>query len=334
VADTPTIYDVAKLAGTSIATVSRFLNTPDRVAAKTCKTIEQAMRDLSFVPRADAVARARSGIQRIGVITPFFTAPSFVQRLRGIHEALAQTHFDLITYAVDTFEQLRNYLSVLPVTGRIDGLIIMSLPFTEEDVERFIQHHLPVVSLEFGHPRFSSIEIDNVHGGAMAAEFLIKKGYTKLAFFGEKGQPSYSLHATEERLSGYKGKAEASGIPLQEDAVFFHEYGMKYAMDCAVEMLRAKDRPNAVFCASDLQAVGVLKAARSLGLRVPDDIAVMGFDDIDAADYVELTTIRQSLDHSGHLAALKLLDHMNNMQTPSAKVHLNLQVIERQTTRN
>ncbi|MCF7943370.1 MAG: LacI family transcriptional regulator [Spirochaetia bacterium] len=333
-ADTPTIYDVAKLAGTSIATVSRFLNTPNRVAEKTRKTIQQAMRDLSFVPRADAVARARSGIQRIGVITPFFTAPSFVQRLRGIHEALAQTHFDLITYAVDTFEQLRNYLSVLPVTGRIDGLIIMSLPFTEEDVERFIQHHLPVVSLEFGHPQFSSIEIDNVHGGAMAAEFLIRKGYTKLAFFGEGGQPAYSLHATEERLSGFKSKAEELGVHLQENAVFFHEYGMKFAMDCAVEMLRAKDRPHAVFCASDLQAVGVLKAARSLGLRVPDDIAVMGFDDIDAADYVELTTIRQSLDHSGHLAALKLLDHMNNLQTPSAKVHLNLQIIERQTTRN
>ena len=327
-----TIYDVAKHAGISIATVSRFLNSPDKVAEKTRMKIEEAMRELAFVPLAEAVARARSGIRRIGVLTPFFTAPSFVQRLRGIHEALADTHYDLITYAVDTYEQLVNYLSVLPVTGRIDGLIIMSLPFTEQDVERFLLHQIPVVSLEFGLPEVSSIEIDNFLGGSMAAQYLLRRGYTKLAFLGEGGQPAYSLHATEQRLDGYRVEIAKQGAQLLDKNVVFHEYGMEFAVECAKKLLQQPDRPRAVFCASDSQAIGVLKAARILKLRVPEDIAVLGFDDIDTADYMDLSTIRQSLDHSGHLAALKLLEHMNKPSTPSAKVHLSLQIIERQTT--
>ncbi len=331
-ANKTTIYDVAAHAGISIATVSRFLNSPDKVAGKTRLKIEDAMRELSFVPLAEAVARARSGIRRIGVLTPFFTAPSFVQRLRGIHEALADTHYDLITYAVDTYEQLVNYLSVLPVTGRIDGLIIMSLPFTEQDVERFLLHQLPVVSLEFGLPELSSIEIDNYLGGSMAAQYLIRRGYTKLAFLGEGGQPAYSLHATEQRLDGYRTETAKQGAQLLDENIVFHEYGMEFAVECANKLLQSPDRPSAVFCASDSQAIGVLKAARNLKLRVPEDIAVLGFDDIDTADYMDISTIRQSLDHSGHLAALKLLEHMNKPNTPSAKVHLSLQVIERQTT--
>ena len=331
-AEKTTIYDVAEHAGISIATVSRFLNSPDKVASKTRKKIEEAMSELSFVPLAEAVARARSGIRRIGVLTPFFTAPSFVQRLRGIHEALADTHYDLITYAVDTYEQLKSYLSVLPVTGRIDGLIIMSLPFTENDVERFRQYHLPVVSLEFGRPAYSSIEIDNILGGRMAAQYLIQKGYAKLAFIGEGGQPAYSLHATEQRLEGFKSGIIQQGAQLLEDHILFHEYGMKYAVECAKKLLKPSERPRAVFCASDSQAIGVLKAAKMLKLRVPEDVAVLGFDDIDTADYMDLSTIRQSLDHSGHLAAIKLLEHMSNPLAPSAKVHLSLQIVERHTT--
>lgn len=326
-----TIYDVAKLAQTSITTVSRFLNTPDKVAAGTRKRIEAAMKDLSFVPRAEAVARARSGISRIGVITPFFTVPSFVQRLRGIHEALAKSHYDLITYSVDSYEQLKNYLSLLPVTGRIDGLIIMSLPFDEADVERFIKNKLPMVSIEIGHPSFSSIEVDDVYGGAYAAEYLIGKGYRKLGFIGDGDKRSYSLHATEHRFAGFRDKAEELGFPLNEEFVHFHKYGMEYNLECAEQILVQKERPDALFCSSDLQAVGVLKIARKLKLRVPEDIAVLGFDDIDAADYLELSTVSQSLDHSGSLAAMKLLEDMKNPNSPKTKVHMNLQIIERHT---
>lgn len=331
-ADKATIYDVAKRAGKSIATVSRFLNSPDKVAQKTREIIEQAMQELNFVPLADAVARARGGIKRIGVLTPYFTAPSFVQRLRGIHAALADTQYDLITYAVDTFEQLRNYLSVLPVTGRVDGLIIMSLPFTNDDVARMKQYNIPVVSLEFGHPEFSSIEIDNYQGGCMAAEYLMGKGYVKLAFIGEGGQPAYSLHATEQRLEGFRDSVRKMGGSLPDECTCFHPYGMDYSIECAKKLLLMEDRPRAVFCASDYQAMGVLKAARNLNLSIPEDIAVLGFDDIDVADFLDLTTIRQALDHSGHLAALKMLDHMRDPETPSTKVHLNLHVVERHTT--
>ena len=117
-----TIYDVAGRAGVSISTVSRVLNRPQSVNPKTREIVLAAMEELDFVPSAEASARARKDFGRIGVLTPFFTAPAFVQRLRGVASALVGTNYELIVYAVESLAQLRGYLDMLPVSGRVDGL--------------------------------------------------------------------------------------------------------------------------------------------------------------------------------------------------------------------
>lgn len=327
-----TIYDVAHQASVSITTVSRFLNSPTKVAENTRRKIEDAMRKLDFTPKAEAVARARRGVKRIGVITPFFTAPSFVLRLNGIQEALVASGYDLITYAINSVDQLQGYLRMLPYSGRIDGLIIMSLPFLEEDFIRFEKSGIPLVCLEFGHESVSSIVIDNRNGGRMAADFFIDKGYKNFAFMGEGGQPAYSLHATEERLLGYRERLAEFGYVLEDINVRFHPYGIEFAVECAKGLLKGNNYPKAVFCSSDLQAVGLIKAAQQMNIRIPEDVAVLGFDDIDLAGYMGISTIRQLLKQSGTMAVEQLMAQMENPKIPKEKIELELSIIERQTT--
>ncbi len=327
-----TIYDVAKRAGVSIATVSRVLNSPERVSPVSRQKVLEAMKELSFVPKADAVARARKDFKRIGVVVPFFTSPSFVQRIRGITGALSATEYELIIYSVETQEHLEAYYATLPATRRIDGLIILALPVRDGDEELFRKHKLPVVLVEIRHPGLSGIQIDNVIGGRMAAEFLIKKGYRQLGFIGEGGQPAYSLHATDERYFGFKEAVEKNGLLLLKEHTVFHSYEMESTVTAARELLSSRNRPRAIFAASDLEAVGVIKAARELKMKIPEDVAVIGFDDIDLADYMGITTINQSLDESGRAAVELLFEKMKNPGRTSRNITLNLKIVERFTT--
>ncbi len=327
-----TIYDVASLAGVSITTVSRVLNSPGQVAAVSRKKIVEAMKELNFVPKAEASARARKDFKRIGILTPFSTAPSFVQRIRSIASALSITDYELITYSVASEEQLSGYLSMLPVSNRIDGLIILALPVSEEDVQLLKEYELSVVMIEISHPSVSSIEIDNIAGGRLAAEYLISKGYKSFGFIGEGGQPAYSLHATEKRFKGYKEALLENGFNLPDSSVSFHEYGMEFSVAGVKKILSESDKPDVFFAASDLQAVGVMKAARELGLKVPEDVAVIGFDDIDLADYMGITTINQSLDQSGQAAVELLVEHMRNSDTAVKHISYQLKIIERYST--
>ncbi len=134
--NTPTIYDVAELSGLSISTVSRVLNSPERVSGETRARVLAAIDQLGFVPKAEARARALQSNRRIGVLTPFITAPSFVQRLRGIDAALVNTNYELVIYTVESLNRLQGYLASLPITGNLDGLIIMSLPIDDEGAEQ------------------------------------------------------------------------------------------------------------------------------------------------------------------------------------------------------
>jgi len=327
-----TIYDVASLAGVSISTVSRVLNSPDHVSSMSRDKIVKAMKKLSFVPKAEAIARARKDFKRIGILTPFFTAPSFVQRIRSIAEALAVTDYELITYSVASEEQLSAYLAMLPVSNRIDGLIILALKVKDEELQFFKDNNLPIVMVEISHPSVSSIEIDNIKGGILAAEYLISKGYKSFGFIGEGGQPAYSLHATEQRFEGFIKILTQNGFHVSDSNISFHDYGMANSVESVKKILKGPDKPEAFFAASDLQAVGVIKAAREMGLRVPEDIAVIGFDNIDLADYMGITTINQSLDQSGQMAVELLVKHMKNPLDSIKHISYQLKVIERYST--
>jgi DNA-binding LacI/PurR family transcriptional regulator len=326
-----TIYDVAKQAGVSITTVSRMLNVPDKVNGETRERILAAIDALGFVPKAEARARALQGTGRIGVISPFFTAPSFVQRLRGISESLFEKKFELVIYSVDSAKHLKSFLSSLPLTGNLDGLIILSLPVDDADVRRLVKHGLPTVLVEFPHPNLSSVEIDDLEGGRMAAQYLLGKGHRHIAFLGDTDLPEYSLHPVSQRLVGFRQALKEAGVELPDVFVKLAPYSQEQTRQVAAELLSLSQPPTAIFAATDFQALGVLKAARQLKVKVPEQLAVVGFDDLDMAEYADLTTIHQHLDESGRLAVEILLAQIKSPFRPPRHVKLPLTLVERQT---
>jgi DNA-binding LacI/PurR family transcriptional regulator len=328
---TPTIYDVAKQAGVSITTVSRMLNDPGRVNSETRERVLAAVDALGFVPKAEARARALRRTGRIGVISPFFTAPSFVQRLRGISEALSAKKFELVIYTVDSANHLKSFLSSLPLTGNLDGLIILSLPVDDANVRRIVDHGLPTVLVEFPHPSLSSVVIDDVMGGRIAARYLLDKGHRRIAFLGDTDLPEYSLHPVSQRLVGFRKALKEAGIELPDVLVRLAPYSQEQTRQVAAELLSLPQPPTAIFAATDFQALGVLKAARQLKIQVPEQLAVVGFDDLDLAEYTDLTTIRQHLDESGRLAVEILLAQIESPSRPPRHVKLPLSLIVRET---
>lgn len=327
-----TIYDVAEKAGVSIATVSRVLNTPHRVNEKTRQRVMNAIDQLAFVPKAEASARARQNSYRIGVLAPFFTYPSFVQRLRGVASVVNGSEYELVVYSVDSALHYQRQLESLPVAHRIDGLIIMSLQLNDEAAQRLLRNELHTVLIESNHNAFSGVEIDNVGGGRLAAEYLLGQGHRRIAFVGIDTEiPGCTLPTSAMRLTGFHTKLTEIGLPLLDSYVRNAPNDMEAAYTQAKTLLSLPERPTAIFAASDLLAIGVLKASRELGLKTPEEIAVLGFDDLDIAEYLGLTTIRQSLDESGRVAVELLLSRLADPLRGVQHVHFPLTIVNRHT---
>lgn len=326
-----TIYDVAERAQVSIATVSRVLNSPEQVNQRTRMRVQSVIEALGFVPRAEASARARKNTCRIGVLAPFFTFPSFVQRLRGVAEALTGSHYELAIYNVDTSERRDMYLSHLPIAHRLDGLIVMALPFSALYVEKLQLHGLETVLIEAAQPALASVEIDDEAGGRLVGNYFVSRGHQRCGFIGDSDLPTYAIHTSDQRLSGYRRALADAGVALPASYVGLAPHGLDPAHRQALGVLSQADRPTAIFAPSDTQAIGVLRAARDLGLQVPADLAVIGFDDIEVADYIGLTTVRQPLNESGRVAVDLLLARLADRTRPVQHVQLPLTLVQRET---
>ncbi len=326
-----TVYEVAQRAGVSITTVSRVLNTPDKVNAMTRDRVLVAIDDLGFIPKAEAAARARKGSGRIGVLAPFFTFPSFVARLRGVADALANSPFELTIYNVDSSSRRDGYLASLSLTRRVDGLISMALPFSSPVAARLVANGIETVLIEFTQEPFSSIRIDDHLGGAMAAEYLLSLGHRRCAFVGDADMPDYILPISDKRLAGYRAALARSGVELPDAYLGLAYHNLENARRVTHRLLDLPEPPTAIFAASDTQAMGVLKAARERGVTVPSELAIVGFDDLDTAEFIGLTTIRQPLVESGRVAVNLLLARLTDSTRPPQGIWLPLQLIRRET---
>jgi len=327
----PTIYEVAKTAGVSIATVSRVLNDPRKVSEETRQVVLAAIEKTGFVPNAEARARALKSNRRVGVITPFIGAPAFVQRLRGLAAALGNSQFELVIYTVDTADRLHGYLATLPLTRTLDGLVVISLGFNQSEADRLVKHQVETVLIEYPQEVFSTIEIDDVAGGRMAAQHLIQNGHRQIAFMGDSDLPEFAVHPISKRLQGFRLAMEEAGLEVPAQRVIMTPYSLEQARKAAHVLIKQRQPPTAIFSATDLQAIGVLKAAREMGMKVPGDLAVIGFDDLDVAELVGLTTIRQHLDESGRVAAELLLTRLEDPSRAIQHITLPLKIIERET---
>lgn len=324
-----TIYDVAAEAGVSISTVSLALNTPQRVKSSTRERIQAAIDQLGFEPKTDAVARARRGIGRIGVVAPFSSHPSFARRLNGVLSAATGTSMDVMVY--DEVEAADAMLSSLPVTRRVDGTIVMGLPFSDDLAERLAGQRMETVLVELRRAGFSSVAADDDRGGRMVAEHLLACGHDRLAFIGQRQRVAYAS-PSERRLGGFRAALQANNRALPEEHVRRVEHSPAAAYAATQELLDAPNRPTAIFAHDDSLAVATVRAARDRGLRVPADIAVVGFDDGELAEQLGLTTVRQPFEDSGAIATQTLIAQLTDPALPARHISLELLLVRRDTS--
>jgi LacI family transcriptional regulator len=328
----PTIYDVAKLAQVSVATVSRVLNQSATVNSEKRSRIHSAIETLQFVPKADAVAKARQQFKKIGVVAPFFTESSFMERLKGIASVLTGQQYELVIYAVQSNEDLQGYVDMLIGSRRVDGLILLCMSLPEKMVAKLKDSRLPVCFVETDVQGFDSVAIKNIEGGSLVAEFLYANGYRIPAFVGEASRRPYAAHSTEERLAGYTSYFAAKGIFLKREHIWTGDNEDRASNVGIMEILDRPDRPDCLFASSDTLAIRILKCAVQLGIMVPDELGVVGFDDIEMAEFVNLTTVSQSLEESGTLAAETLLQRIREPMRPPRKNTIELTLHQRNST--
>ncbi|MFA6506653.1 MAG: LacI family DNA-binding transcriptional regulator [Treponemataceae bacterium] len=327
-----TIYDVAAAAGVSISTVSRCLNSPGKVNADTLASVTNAIHRLGYIPHGNTGPKRHRRVGRIGVLTPNFLAPSFVQRLQGISQVLRKRMTEMVVYSFETDEELNEYLHSVPFTKRIDGLVIASARIPDAVAARMAKTDLPIVSMEYASPYFPSVVADNVRGGQLAGRHFAERGYQPCAYLGEDVKQPFSLQPSEARLRGYAEALAAAGTPLEAAYIRLGTFEPENARAMAGELLDLPRPPRALFCMCDLQAFGAIKAARERGLRIPEDIAILGFDDIEAAEYMELSTVSQSLLESGKMTAEILLSKIEDPKRTIGVVSLDVSLVLRKTT--
>ena len=323
-----TIYDVAARAGVSISTVSLVLNVPGKVSAGTAERVRQAIDELGFVPKTEAVTRARRGVGRIGVLAPFSSYQSFSRRLNGVFAAVRGQPDEVVVFDQRSAAET-SLLSSLPLTRRLDGLLVMALPLDDALADGLLRQRLPTVLVESVRPGFSTVVIDDVAGGRMVAEHLVGRGHQRVAFLGEQQRSHEYVSQSESRLKGFRAGLAAAGLELPDDRVRLVRHGADSARAATQELLGRPDPPTAVFAHDDLLAAGVWRAATDTGRAVPGELAIVGFDDSDLAEHLGLSTVRQPLEDSGRLAAELLLGRLRDPAATTQQVMLALTLVVR-----
>jgi len=328
----PTIYDVAERAGVGIGTVSRVLNNSPNVRPQTRERVLATIEELQYRPSPIARRLSLRKTLTIGVITPFFTRPSVVERLRGVEAAVSESEYDLIVYNVETPEKRDDHFRDVPQRRRVDGLIIISLAPTDEDVRYFAQAGMPTVLVDADHPALNRVVVDDVQGGRLATQHLIDLGHRKIGYVSDWVDNPFNFTSSRDRYLGYRQALEQADIPFRPEYHQQGEHGHYQAKRLAEQLLDLDDPPTAIFAASDTQAMGVLEALRERGLGVPGDVAIVGYDDIEVAEHLELTTIRQPLYESGLRGVELLLDTLEQPGKTPVAVQLPVTLIERRSS--
>lgn len=330
-----TIRDVAKRAGVGLGTVSRVINDSPQVSEATRERVQAAIAALSFVPNPTARRLSLGKTLTIAVIVPWFTRPAEVERLRGIESTLAESEYDLVLYNVETPAKRDAYFQEVPRRETTDGVIIISLSPRDDDVERLAHSTVPIVLVDANHPSLAALNrviTDDVAGGRLAVQHLIELGHRRIGYISDVLDTPFNFTSSRDRWQGYQQALQAAGIPVRSDFHRQGEHGRYETRRLANEMLQLPDRPTAIFAASDTQALGVLEAAQDLNLRVPEDLSVIGYDDIEISEYIGLTTMRQMLYESGKRGVELLLEVLADLDNEPKCEVLPIELIMRKTT--
>lgn len=320
------------MAGVSAPTVSRVVNNSATVAPATRALVEQAIEDLSYKPSAIARGLAYGRTMTIGAFVPFLTHPSAVQRVRGLVEGLRDTPFPLSLYGVEAPQDRLEHFKLLTGSHPPMGTVVMGLVPSSDEFRALRGSRLPVVFIEVDVPDFSTVDVDHRAGGRIGTQHLIELGHERIGFIGDIEDSPFGFMSSALHRRGYIEALASSGIPTEDDLMMTGPHGRAQAHLLAEKMLTGPRRPTAIFAASDTQAIGVIDAARSLGIDVPHDLSVVGFDDIEMSAHIGLTTVHQPLEESGRIAAEILIAEIEGRNEGPIHRELPVELVDREST--
>jgi LacI family transcriptional regulator len=327
-----TIADVAARAGVSKTTVSRVLNGKGELDIATATRVRQVIDDLGYVPSARAVGLARGRTRVVGMLVPSLTWPWIGDVLQGAVDVLESSSYGLLLFTCNRGQESMRQFATQVSAKSFDGLLVIEPEDTIDYITDLHRRGLPVVLIDDrGHqPQFPSVATTNRDGGSAAAAHLLGLGRRRpLVITGIRG-----FGCTQERLEGFTGVYAASGVPVPGELVVEGDFTFDRGREAVVTALAAGIGFDAVFAHNDLSAIGAMQALREAGLRVPDDVPVVGFDDVPSARHADppLTTVAQPLRGMGAAAARMLLDHFAGTPMPQTPTVIPTDLVVRRSS--
>ncbi|MEC5180518.1 LacI family DNA-binding transcriptional regulator [Arthrobacter sp. CG_A4] len=312
------IKDVARLAGVSPATASRALSGNGSVSARARQAVTSAASELGFIGSYHASSLATGRSRNVGVVLPYVNRWYFSTLLEGANAALMDAGYDLTLYDFQGDRYRETVLGDFLLRKRLDGVIAVSLQLNEHEVKQILSAGIPVVGVGGPLPGMATIRTDDPGIGRQATEHLISLGHTRIAHIGGEHEVGRYFKISTGRRVGYEEAMADAGLPLRDAWSLVSDYTLNDAYAQAKHLLaNAAERPTAIFAASDEMAAGALLAARDLGLRIPDELSVIGVDGHEMGEVLGLTTIDQFARQQGTRAVDRLLAQLKPGAEPT-----------------
>jgi LacI family transcriptional regulator len=325
-----TIYDIAKAAGVSIATVSKVINGTGRISTETRERVNEIMQELDYQPSVVASALTGKSTFTIGLLIPDLANPLYAEIARSVEDRGRELGFNLVMCSTDNNPRREgDYITFLK-QKQVDGIIISTGVSDEVGLRNLVKQKIPVALVTRDIPTLSadSVKVDDFLGGYQAATHLIGLGHRHIAVITE----DLNLNSSKERVRGYRYALEEAGIGTQfcVESVSSVEEGKRHALD----MLRSDNSPTAIFASNDLLAIGAVQAAKELRLTIPWDLSVIGFDNTLLAGIVDppLTTVAQPIAQMGRQVMDLIIQEVRGQKQTKQRIVLMPELIVRQST--
>ena len=327
------IKDVAREVEMSTATVSRALRNLPGVSDETRARVRETARRLGYVPSPSAAGLATGQTRTVALVVPFVTQWFFAAVVQGAEEVLRERGYDLLLYnlAGDASARHRVFETNL-LTKRVDAVLVLSLKPSADELGRLEHLDRPVTIVGADLPGWATVRIDDELAARTAMRHLLDLGHRRIGYVGGTTEGVLDFTAPTARLAGYRDSLGTVGMATEPGLEVDGDFTVTGGMQAARQLLDCADPPTAVFAASDEMAIGVLRIARELGLRVPEDLSVIGIDDHEMADFFDLTTVAQPVHEQGRVAAQQVLAAMGNDEWKPEQVVLPTQLVVRRST--
>ncbi|MFN8443204.1 MAG: LacI family DNA-binding transcriptional regulator [Caldilineaceae bacterium] len=326
-----TLRDVARKAGVSVKTVSRVVNNQGEISEETRQRISEVIREMGYRPNLVARGLVTQRTHTLGLVVPDITNPFFPEVARGVQDAARLHRYNvfLCNSGEDKQEEL-NVLHSLAEQG-VDGIIISPCYSTGDNLAQFAEAFRPIVTINHicSHPNISMVLTENVHGAKLAVDYLIGKGHRHI---GMVAGLEKSLNRAR-RIYGFAEAMKAQGLEVIVENIDGSTPNVESGHAAALSMLTKQPQLSAIFVYNDLMALGVLQACRMLGRRVPQDCAIVGFDDIQIAGLIDpaLTTVHLDKYRLGQEAVGRLLEMLDQPTTQFPPISLEVELVVRQS---